>query len=218
MSAHIRWSAPMANDIKIERVPVQFNAGIRDASGDAISNAAADVTVADVGTYYAGTDVEAVTQEIGASLAALTASEVAVVDTGGYYTAAEVEAVLQEVGVSLAAASVAKTITATGAGGASPTTVTFQYQEDGVNAEAQVYFKVWCADANTRQPTATRIAPPVRSPVVLESNDQNLYVTAANGSADVAFSQAAPGTANEVIYVELVGGSTIVSHTIAFTM
>lgn len=48
------------------------------------STAAADVTVADVGTYFAGTDAEAVLQEIGATLATLSGSSD--VDTDEVYT------------------------------------------------------------------------------------------------------------------------------------
>jgi len=53
-------------------------------SGASGSSAAADVSVADVGTYYTGTDVEAVLQEIGASLALV--SGAADVDTDEVFT------------------------------------------------------------------------------------------------------------------------------------
>lgn len=53
---------------EIHRVPSQFNAGLTDSDGDAISNAAADITVSDTGGYYTATDAEDVLQEVGASL------------------------------------------------------------------------------------------------------------------------------------------------------
>ena len=78
--------------------------GIFDhAAAGVVSVAAEDVTIADAGGHFTGTDVEAALQELGASIGLAPAAEdVTVADVGGYFTAADVEAVLQEVGADLA--------------------------------------------------------------------------------------------------------------------
>ncbi len=70
--------------------------------GGAGAVAADDVSIADAGGHFTGTDVEAALQELGAAVGGAPAAEdVTVADAGGYFTGAEVEAVLQEIGAAL---------------------------------------------------------------------------------------------------------------------
>ena len=72
--------------------------------GAALALPAEQVTVADAGQFFAGSDVEAVLQELGAGGGGSpAASSVSVADAGGYFTGTDVEAALQEIGADLAA-------------------------------------------------------------------------------------------------------------------
>ena len=102
---------------------------------------------------------------------------------------------------------------------ASTVVLSVQYQEDGEDVAEQVFFMVYTTDDNTKQSDySDKLSPPQRTPGERADDNYGLYKTAADGSLDVSFTQAMPGTSNEAIYVHLLGEATPVVHTLAFTM
>lgn len=80
---------PHGGDVEVEYAP----------GGPAGSSAAADISIVDAGEFYAGANVEAALQELGAPAEVPVAADISIVDAGGSFTGDDVETALQELGV-----------------------------------------------------------------------------------------------------------------------